>query len=330
MSDKIKGDVRVFTLMVTLQSFPRGLTRQQIFNVIPAYQQMGDAAERSFERDKEVIRDLGVVLEVIDLSSTESVYRLPKTENRSLKLNLAERSLLFNAASIWFGAEDFSDSARAFKHKVNAIGVSDLPAVKDQISGLSQVLDLLAALTEKRLVEFSYRKLKDDVAQIRRVLPLEVFAENSSLYLRAFDVFKAELRVFRLSRMGSCVGILEVAEPELVSAAELAFKNDDRGVQKFSPLLLVSETVAKQAGLWAVRYETSAGLPEIPEGVSGYSYWRGNPATAMQWLERCFELGSQVLVVEPLVLSERIKQLCSEFLERTDADGQFVEKGKLQ
>src|SRR5262245_46261446 len=74
---------RLINLVALLLDSTRPLTFDQIREVMPAYQQADvSSAKRMFERDKDILREVGIPIELVatDVWDVEQGYRIPREQ----------------------------------------------------------------------------------------------------------------------------------------------------------------------------------------------------------------------------------------------------------
>src|SRR5436190_3915831 len=188
------------------------MTFEQIREVMPAYQHDDQAsAKRMFERDKDILREAGIPVELApaDAWEIEQGYRIPKDQ-----YYLPE--LTFKAEEVWalFVAahtpgED-GEAERAFQKLSTGTETSVLAAMADREatpgadrSGphLGAIAD---ALARRRAIRFRYRPAQGKAGH-RAVDPYSLFFRNGNWYLVGLDRGRGEVRSFRLSRLLSAV-----------------------------------------------------------------------------------------------------------------------------
>jgi len=202
---------RLLTLVFVLLGSRRGVTRDQLRRSIPDYADSpNDAAfERMFERDKESLRDLGVPVETVQLDAFHDdewaytidprAYELPPmsfTTDELVALGLAGRA--------WRQAALEGEAAAALR-KLESIGIElpEAPGVPvEPRLGASEPAfpSLLRAATERRPVEFDYRKPGGE-PELRHVQPWGLVLRLGSTYLVGHDSDRGERRVFKVSRV---------------------------------------------------------------------------------------------------------------------------------
>jgi proteasome accessory factor B len=199
---------RLLNLVILLLDTPRPLTFAQIREKLPAYAQDDvAAAKRMFERDKDVLRDLGVPVELshTDVWEVEEGYTIPKDRYYlpAISFTPEELSALYVAAQA-VGSDDEAERA-VLKLRVGAEeGVvpagpgHPLAASPDVPRGrLGAVLE---ATLRRRSVRFDYRPAAGDPGG-RHVDPYALVSRAGHWYLVGLDRDRDAFRSFRLSRM---------------------------------------------------------------------------------------------------------------------------------
>lgn len=189
---------RVLNLLIYLLESPVPVTSNDVRNTVHGYaDQTDEAFHRMFERDKQVLRRLGVPLklEPMDIWEIDEGYTVdpdeyaipdPKlTDEERLALSVAGRMVRLGgteagvAAIIKLGGMERGD------------GIEPLGA--DLGEGAETLGDLFGAISERRRVEFTYRD------QSRRVEPYGIAHRRGHWYL-AGSTDEGE-RVFRIDRI---------------------------------------------------------------------------------------------------------------------------------
>ena len=200
---------RMLNLLFVLLNSSQPLTRKQIRDRVPGYGESNEAFERMFERDKDDLRNLGIVIEVgtfDPLFEDESGYRI-KPENYQFQLGELDSkdiALLSLAAEAWRGAA-LDSSALSALVKLHAIGIeTDAEALPDLapviISKDTNLALAISAITSRTIISFSY--LSEALQLESRVLePYAVASRYGHWYLFGMDLDRKDLRSFRLDRI---------------------------------------------------------------------------------------------------------------------------------
>ena len=206
MSRKIE---RLINLTIALLATNRFLTKSDIFNSVDGYEGSAETKERMFERDKDDLRTLGIVIDVGSfdpLFGDEAGYRI-KSESYQLDLGSItpiEISLLSLAADAWQGAA-FADAAQSALLKLRSIGVPadpiDIPGLAPKLSNSSKDLDTIASgIANSDFLSFDYTS-SDLTRQPRQVIPFALSNKFGHWYLTGVDQEIHEIRTFRLDRI---------------------------------------------------------------------------------------------------------------------------------
>ena len=212
---------RLLNLLICLTSTRQFLTADRIRRAVVAYNQDDShkgqqAFERMFERDKDELRELGVVIETgtNSVGDTTPGYRIKGRDSYlpDLALSPAEATVLAIATDWWRSAQFASETQGAVR-KLKAAGIKVDPTVDGwdpQLRGSEPAFDtLLQAATEQREVTFEYRARTSDPPVSRRHLqPWGLVSWKARWYLVGHDLARQATRVFRLSRI---IGTVELS-----------------------------------------------------------------------------------------------------------------------
>ncbi|MFP5283697.1 MAG: helix-turn-helix transcriptional regulator [Actinomycetes bacterium] len=276
---------RILNLTICLLVSGRYLPKSRIREAVEGYHDLSDAAfERTFERDKDELRALGVPIEVGSfdpLFDDEPGYRIRASEFElpAIDLDAEEAAVVGVAARVWQHA-NLAESTQSALAKLRAAGVepdpSQLSALEPSVQASEPAFEpLWTAVLERVRVTFPYRG-----GERRTVEPWGLTASKGRWYLIGRDVDRAAVRMFKLSRMTeapkrvSRPGAYEVpddlnlrelatslAPPEPTAAAVLAVRSG-----KAPNLRRRGKTAARSAE------GTTAGLPVGFEVIEvGYS-----------------------------------------------------------
>ncbi len=192
---------RVTDLLLVLLDAPRPLSLREIADRVPGYPDTHGARRQAFERDKRLLRDEGVPVEVVPIGGEDQLgyrvdpdaYYLP-----DLGLTTEEQAALNLAVA---GAHLGEPTGRDALWKLGVAGESpqregagplvDLAAVE----GLAALPDLFDAVRRRATVEFAYR------TESRHVDPAAIRFRSGHWYLVGFDRVRGEPRTFRVDRI---------------------------------------------------------------------------------------------------------------------------------
>lgn len=255
---------RLLNLVILLLDTPRFLTFDQIRERLPAYDQTDEeSAKRMFERDKDVLRDLGVPVDVgsTDAWEVDQGYRIPKDRYYLPDIEFTEEEIaaLFVAAQTPGTEEDAGQAVRKLQSGVEPSVLALMsggPVAAGADTPGSRLRAVTEAIAARRALRFDYRAASGDFAT-RHVDPYSLVWRSGRWYLVGLDRDRDELRSFRLSRFRSD----PVPEGE-ASAPPEGF--DGRGHLLSGPRSPSEEAVTARVALspnvawWAVSRATGA------------------------------------------------------------------------
>jgi proteasome accessory factor B len=214
---------RLVNLVAALLEANQPLTRHELHTRVGGYSDDEDAFRRNFERDKDLLRQMGIplVMEPVDPLRPEGLvgYRIPRERyelpdpglapDELAALHLAASAVAVEGAwghsasttALWklAGSSD-GDRADTRVTRANpARAVAELP-------GGDRVAVLFAAVAARQRVRFAYR------GENRDVDPWRLSYRNGQWYLAGFDHRRGETRTYRLDRMAATPEV--VGEPE--------------------------------------------------------------------------------------------------------------------
>jgi proteasome accessory factor B len=212
---------RLINLTIALLATKRYLTKSEIFRTVEGYEGSAETKERMFERDKDDLRTLGIVIEVGSfdpLFGDEAGYRI-KSESYQLDLGAitsTEISLLSLAADAWQGAA-FADAAQSAILKLSSIGVPadpiEIPGLSPKLANSSKDLETVtSAIADSDFLVFYYLSATL-VAEERLVIPIALSNKNGYWYVTGVDQDLQEVRTFRMDRIQGSLEAKENKEP---------------------------------------------------------------------------------------------------------------------
>ncbi|MFJ8442035.1 helix-turn-helix transcriptional regulator [Kitasatospora griseola] len=205
---------RLMNLALCLMNTRRPLSKKELRESVEAYReawQQGseDAFNRMFERDKDDLRELGLIIDVDENALDGEVgYLARRDRNRlpEIALDAEEAAALTLAARVWQQAK-MSGAASGALQKLRAAGVPfaeerEHGALEPRIPGREAAFEpLLVAARDRRPVTFEYRKAGAATAEPRSVEPWALECWRGHWYLAGWDRDRGSARVFRLSRI---------------------------------------------------------------------------------------------------------------------------------
>ena len=201
---------RLINLTAALLEAERPLTADDLHQRLPGYAENEVAFRRAFERDKDVLREMGVplVLEGIDpLQPGLEGYRIPKDEYylEDPGLEPDELAALHLAAS---AVElEGTGGVEALWKLGGWVAEEGPPPAMAALPGAAHLSPAFAAISRRQPVTFTYR------GQERRVDPWRLAFRNGHWYLLGRDHGRDGERNFRLDRVESEIVPDETAAP---------------------------------------------------------------------------------------------------------------------
>lgn len=208
---------RLLNLTVVLLDTPRPLSADELRQKVDGYPPPGAAFHRTFERDKEDLRVLGIPLRVERVPATDPPvdgYRIAAADYYLPDPGLAPDELAaLHLASLTVRLEGLGDQEALWKlggtgaiESVSGQGQGDPGVVKDVVASLPghpSLVPIFQAISEKRTIAFSYR------GEQRAVEPWRLDFHRGRWYLTGYDRARQGERNFRLDRIDGTVETTE-------------------------------------------------------------------------------------------------------------------------
>jgi len=209
---------RLLNLTALLLDTPRPLSAEQIREQLAAYAEDRAAFRRTFERDKDELRQMGIPLVVEPVPGTDPPvdgYRIPREEYalRDPGLEADELAALHLAAS---AVQVEGVSATAGLLKLGGLVGSQTGSFDVHVAPLpadANLPRLFAAVSARRPVRFRYRDAD------RTVDPYRLEFQRGRWYLSGYDHSRADERNFRLDRIEGDVEVTDLPPFEPPSTA---------------------------------------------------------------------------------------------------------------
>jgi predicted DNA-binding transcriptional regulator YafY len=283
---------RITNLVALLMETRAPLTQQQIVDELEGQYPTGDAAQRgAFERDKALLREIGVPLESEVLGGNDAgrtAYRIDRGRYELADLQLApdEQAALQLAVA----------AARLADAQFGLLKLggdrSSAPVVVANIPELPALPALREASAARAAVSFGYH------GSPRRLHPYALLLRERFWYVIGHDVDRGEVRTYRVDRME---GELAVGE---AGAFERPADFDPRATFPTDPKLLGDEPAARAEVLVdepraaAIERELGAAavVRRLPDGAVGVEVPCTNLDAFRSWL---FGLGEYAEVLGP-------------------------------
>lgn len=216
---RVKKEDRLFSLILALVSSREGLTKTDILRSVRGYAEIYDfsansALDKMFERDKEEIRAMGVVIDTLELPEEEgqthnirySISRKNYDFPEDVTFTSDEMTLINLAATAWREASLSAESRHALT-KIKSLGIS----ANDPLIGVAPHIrtndKAFAAIEEaldgELILTFNYLKPGMSKPQLRTVAPLAMLQWKGLWYVLAHDLDVDAQRTFLLRRIVS-------------------------------------------------------------------------------------------------------------------------------
>lgn len=299
---------RLMNLTIALLLARQFVTKERLRTLVEEYQDLSDEAfNRQFERDKDLLRDLGVPIVTGSNDSyfdDETGYRIPRAdfELPAVSFDDEERSALGLAAGVWQQASAARGTVAAL-NKLRAAGIDPdaerLDALAPHISASEPAFDICwHATLERSVITFGYRGRGR-----RTVQPWCVRWRKGSWYLLGHDVNRDAPRVFKMSRMddvpqvAGAPGGYEI--PADVDLAAMAASLEPGAPDNFAVVAVRGQRVPwlRRAG---TPVEAGCDLPD------DFGCYRVPFSTASDFASEIASAGPDALVISPSDLRDEV------------------------
>lgn len=198
---------RVLNLLVALLTTNRFLTKQELRDMVDGYRDV-TSFDRTFERDKDELRQLGIVIQTgpTDPSQDEhDGYRIERKdfELPEIEFTAEERIAIGLAAHAWqssIGADATAEALQRLRAAGAAPDVARLPQILAHIPVTEEAFDgVYQALFSRREVRFDYD------GQPRRIQPWRLFQRRGQWLVLGWDLDRKAPRRFKLNRIDGSV-----------------------------------------------------------------------------------------------------------------------------
>ncbi len=298
---------RIMNLAICLLMARRFLDKNHIREVVEGYAGLSDAAfERTFERDKDDLRAMGVPVETGSNSSLfpdDIGYRIRRQdfELPPIDFTATEATALGLASQVW-GTATLAEQTVSALAKLRAAGIdpdaSRLPGVSPSIGAKEPAFEpLWQATITRTVVGFGYRSVR------REVEPWVLTYRRGSWYLAGFDRTRGAARLFKLARLEDAPrtigkpGAYEL--PENMDLTELT--------RPLEPGPAVEEAVVAIRGDKAPDLRRrGVPLPDAAPLPPGFAAWRVPYTSDREFVTEVCGYGPAVLVLEPAALQRQV------------------------
>ncbi|SDO65921.1 helix-turn-helix transcriptional regulator [Actinacidiphila guanduensis] len=199
---------RLMNLALCLMNTRRPVSKRELRASIEAYHEVtsDESFNRMFERDKDDLRELGLVIDTVESIDGEFGYLARRDRNRlpDIALDPEEAAALALAAKVWQQAR-LAEAASGALQKLRAAGVpyeDANSALEPRIPAPEPAFEaLMLATRERRAVAFDYRKANAAHPEPRLLEPWALECWRGHWYVAGHDRDRGAVRVFRLSRI---------------------------------------------------------------------------------------------------------------------------------
>ncbi len=192
---------RILNLLAFLLTVGRPVTADEIRHTVAGYDQPTDEAfRRTFERDKDLLRSLGVPLRTTptDIWEVELGYVIPSDEYTLEDPGFTDQersALLLAAETVRFGGQQ-TELAAIFKLGGASDALPSGPVSADLGHDLDSLGSVFAAVSDRHRVRFTYR------SKARKVAPYGLIHRFGHWYLVGAEMTADDqVKVFRIDRM---------------------------------------------------------------------------------------------------------------------------------
>ena len=295
---------RIMNLTICLLLARRFVDKAYIRQMIEGYHGLSDAAfERTFERDKDELRRLGVPVETGSndpFFPDEVGYRIRRAdfELPPIDFTPAEAAVLGLASRVWESAAAAEQAVSAIA-KLRAAGVDPDPA---RVDGLTAAIGarepafdaLWQATVDHQPVQFEYR------GETRRVEPWTMTYRRGAWYLLGHDHNRGEQRVFKVARVDGQV--TPIGRPGSYQVPEI----DTAGL-----LASLAPSQPDTTAVLAIRGDRAPALRRRGEPVDaevppGFAAHRIEYASRGDLVGEVCSYGPDVIVLEPAGLRDAV------------------------
>jgi proteasome accessory factor B len=299
---------RILNLTICLLVSDRYLSKGRIREAVEGYHDLSDAAfERTFERDKDELRSLGVPIEVGSFDAffdDEPGYRIRPSEFQlpAIDLDAEEASVVGVAARVWQHA-GMAESTLSALAKLRAAGVepdtAQLSALAPSVQASEPAFEpLWNAVLDRTRVSFTYRE-----GERRTLEPWGLTASKGRWYVIGWDTDRAATRMFKLSRMADL--------PRRVSRAGAYEVPSDLDLRVLARTLAPREP--SETALLAIRRGRAPALTRLGEPATseaprpgGFDVWVVPYADLWSLADEISQLAADVVVLAPVDLRDLV------------------------
>ena len=296
----IPAEEREINLLLALRNTAEGLTAAEIIKRVSGYNPAGGgSARRMFERDKDILRQIGVPLRASG-TGDQCRYRIEEEDYAlaPLRLDAAQTAALDLAASAWRDGS-LPVAARRALTKLRAVSPGSeagaAPDLSVDLAGQEVPARLAAAVDERRVVAFDYASASSGSLRRRVVEPHALRLSEGAWYLDGLDTRAGESRTFRLARVHGEIEV--IGDPGAFEAPE---------PENPPPLVAVLAVAAGRALELRLRALETAEEPTAHRPEPGMDVIAVPYADPFSFAGALAALGDAVVVLEPAQLREEV------------------------
>ncbi|WP_152364847.1 helix-turn-helix transcriptional regulator [Microlunatus speluncae] len=302
---------RILNLTICLLVSGRFVSKGQIREAVEAYHGLSDAAfERTFERDKDELRALGVPIEVGSfeaLFDDEPGYRIRPSEFElpPIDLTAEEAAVVGVAARVWQHAS-VAESTMSAIAKLRAAGIepdtSQLASLEPSVQAQEPAFEpLWNAVLQRIRMSFTYRN-----GAKRTLEPWGLTSTKGRWYVIGRDIDRNGTRMFKLSRISDL--------PKRVSKPGAYQVPDDLDLRSLARSLAPAEPTA--SAVVAIRSGKAPALARRAEPIEaaaagvelpgGFAVFRVGYTEVGSLAEEIARYAADVVVVQPIELRQAV------------------------
>lgn len=221
---------RLINLVVALLQTQRYVTAAWIFEHVAGYGgRSRESASRLLYRDRQQLAASGIVIDTIpeaSIAEPQPGYRILRSDYElpPVQFTDAEATAIAIAARLAMGTAASEESPAALRHhitlaleKLTAGGLALPEVLPDTVATVvptfrsdhPALAPVLQALDAKKAIEIEYYRSPTQDPEWRELEPWGVATVAGEFFLAGFDRQRVGVRVFRLSRLGETVTILD-------------------------------------------------------------------------------------------------------------------------
>lgn len=290
---------RLINLLAMLLTASRPVSAEEIRNTIPGYSEdSGEAFHRMFERDKELLRRIGIPLELrpTDGWEVEHGYVVDPEQYRLSDPGLTDEeraALLLAAQMVRLGGEPAAPEAILKLGGTHTTGAIE-PLSADLGLGADTLGEVLQAVAERRMIDFTYRD------QPRRMAPYGMGHRRGHWYLvGATSQGQRTHRIDRMKHIAVSADRDAFVRPPEFNLREVLDQLQGEGDQGINASVRFSPEVA----WWATRQLGADPSRPDREGWVKVSVPVSNQASFIGWV---LSFGDKAEVTEPVELRRAV------------------------